>query len=188
MNIMSCKPLYKIMNHSDRLPAQVLVLGLGNDILCDDAVGLRLAEIMRRRFADRANVTVIATQEVGLGLLDLICGFDELIIVDAIQTSHAPPGYVHELDISHLVLLPGTSPHFSGISEMLSLGKELHLQVPQHTRIFAIEVEDPYTLGHELSAELEEALPALTAQLEARINKVAEVRAGGGPPRSAIAP
>ncbi len=145
---------------------RLLVLGLGNELLRDDAIGLRLAEAVREHLSRHPNVTVVESPEMGLGLLDLVADFDEVIVVDAVQTGHAAPGHVHEIDAADVPLLTGGSPHCLGIAEMLALARELHLPLPQHIRIFAVEVSDPFTLSHQLTPELDAALPQLTAMLE----------------------
>jgi len=144
---------------------KTLVLGLGNDILADDAIGLRVAAALQDRLAAEEQITVTQTAEMGLGLLDLVVGFDTLVIIDAIQTKNAAPGFVHEFDAERLPSLPAISPHFLGIGETLALGKELGLSVPTSARIFAIEVEDAFTVGTRLTARLEAALPAVVAQV-----------------------
>jgi len=146
---------------------RILLLGLGNDLLTDDAIGLRVAEALQTRLAGHANLTILQSAEMGLALLDLVVGFDELVLVDAIQTGKAPPGYVHELAGSDLKVLPGYSPHFLGIAEMLALGRELGMAVPLTVRIFAIEVSDPYTLGTHLTPALEAALPGISDRVAA---------------------
>jgi hypothetical protein len=54
---------------------------------------------------------------------------------------------------------------------MLALGRELHLPVPSKARVFAVEVEDPYTLEQSLTPALDAALPGLITFLEQRILK-----------------
>ena len=146
---------------------KVLLLGLVNDLLSDDAVGLRVAAVLRERLADHPEITVAQTAEMGLSLLDYVTGFDALVIVDAIQTAQAAPGFVHELDASDLPALPALAPHFLGVNEALALGRSLGLQVPSAVKIFAIEVADPFTLGAQLTPALTPVLPKLTAQIEA---------------------
>ncbi|MBK9138065.1 MAG: hydrogenase maturation protease [Verrucomicrobia bacterium] len=137
----------------------VLILGLGNDILTDDAVGLAVARAVRERLQDAQTVRVVDTEEMGLSLLDFIAGHRELIIVDAIQTGKAPPGTVHEMDGDALCLLPRISPHFLGIGEILTLGRQLGLTMPGRVKIFAIEVADPFTLGTSMTAPVALAVP-----------------------------
>lgn len=69
---------------------RILVLGLGNDILTDDAVGLLVARAVAERLRDRPQIAVRETTEMGLALLDEIADFDALILVDAVQTGRVP--------------------------------------------------------------------------------------------------
>ena len=144
---------------------QALLLGLGNDLLTDDAIGLRVAREVRRSLADHHWISVGETPEMGLALLDLVVGYGTLILVDAIQTNNTPPGFVHELEDKDLNLLAGGSPHFLGVGELLALGRELGLSVPTRVKIFAIEVLDPYTVGTQMTPPLNEALPGIVRQV-----------------------
>ncbi|HEY5910757.1 MAG TPA: hydrogenase maturation protease [Verrucomicrobiae bacterium] len=150
-----------------RPKTKVLLLGLGNDILSDDAIGLRIAAAVRERVADQNNVTVLESGEMGLALLDLIVGFNVLVIVDSVQTGKAPVGYVHQIEGDQLRALPSVSPHFLGIGEMLALGDKLELQVPTRVNILGVEVGDPFTVGGSLSPELEAAVPKILEKVTA---------------------
>jgi hydrogenase maturation protease len=144
---------------------RVLVLGLGNDILTDDAVGLNVVRQVRDRLADHPAVEVRETMEMGLALLDFLVGFREVILVDSIQTPGTPPGTIHELDASALKQLTGRTPHFLGVGETLALGQKLGLSMPREVKIFAIEVGDPYTLGEQMTPALENAVPAVVERV-----------------------
>jgi hydrogenase maturation protease len=144
---------------------KTLLLGLGNDILCDDAIGLLVAREIRRRAAGKEGIAVRETCEMGLALLDYIVGFKNLVVVDAIQTRKAPPGSIHELDGTELKVLPVTSPHFLGVGEMITLGKQLGLQVPENLKIFAIEIEDGTTITDQLTPVLAKALPQIVERV-----------------------
>ncbi len=149
---------------------RTLILGLGNDILTDDAVGLRIAsELSGDPMIRQAGAEVLCSTEMGLALLDLIDGQDELFILDSIQTTEAAPGFIHILHGGELAKLPGVSPHFLGIGEMLALGRELHLHLPGKVTIYAIEVADPFTVGNCLSPVLEARLPSLVNEIRGHI-------------------
>ena len=149
-------------------PARVLVLGLGNDILTDDAVGLRIIDALRKRLASEPDIELKATTEMGLALLDEIAERASLVLVDAVQTGRVAPGHVHELDPAELTGVLTTAPHFLGIRETLALGKLLGLAMPRQVRIVAVEVTDPFTLGTELT-------PAVAAAVEAAAERVAVI-------------
>jgi hydrogenase maturation protease len=141
--------------------AKTLLLGLGNDLLTDDAIGLRVVAEVRRLLNDHQTISVDESSEMGLALLDLVVGYETLIIVDAIQTNKAPPGFVHQLEGDDLNALPAVSPHFLGIGELLALGRELGLAVPTQVKIFAVEVQDPFNVGTRLTPTLDAALPRI---------------------------
>jgi hydrogenase maturation protease len=148
---------------------RLLVLGLGNDILTDDAVGLRVAHELRRDLAGHPSVDIRQTTEMGLALLDFLTGYRAVVLVDSIQTGRAAPGFLHELDAASSSQLTGRTPHFVGVSETLALGRELGLAMPEQVKIFAIEVADPFTLGTVMTPALEAALPGLVAQIRAAL-------------------
>src|SRR5664279_3628712 len=143
----------------------LLLLGLGNDILTDDAVGLFVVRELRPRLAAHPFIDIRETTEMGVALLDFITGYRTVVIVDSIQTGKAPPGFLHELDASALNQLTGRTPHFVGVSETLALGRQLGLAMPEQVKIFAIEVEDPFTLGTALTPALQAALPGIVTRI-----------------------
>lgn len=153
-------------------PKRTLVLGLGNDILSDDAVGLHIASAVRDRLAADTQVDVIEVCEMGLALLDLIVGYERLILVDSIQTGRAEPGTIHVFDASQVKTRRNGAPHFLGVGETLALGRHLELEMPESVEIIAVEVEDPFTLGTELT-------PAVMRAVEPAVAKVIE-RLGRG--------
>jgi hydrogenase maturation protease len=145
--------------------AKTLLLGLGNDLLTDDAIGLRVVEEARRYTGPAESISFAESTEMGLALLDLVIGFESLVIVDAIQTNKAPPGFVHQLELDDLKRLPCMSPHFLGIGELLALGRELGLPVPSRVKVLAVEVKDPYTVGTRMTPTIVSALPSIVDQV-----------------------
>jgi hydrogenase maturation protease len=139
---------------------KVLVLGLGNDILSDDAVGLRVARAAAKRLAGNPAVEAKATTEMGLALLDEIAGREGVVVVDAIRTGLAPPGTILEVDPGGLSTAVATAPHFLGLGETLAFGRLLGLEMPRAARVIAIEVADPFTVGTRLTPAVGRAVPA----------------------------
>ena len=148
---------------------KLLLLGLGYDILTDDAVGMHVVHALQRELAGYPSIDVRETTEMGLALLDFITGYRAVAIVDSIQTGKAAPGFLHELDAVALNQLAGRTPHFVGVSETLALGRQLGLAMPEQVRIFAIEVEDPFTLGTALTPTLQAALPGIVSRIRAAV-------------------
>jgi len=160
---------------------KVLVLGLGNDILTDDAVGLHIVHIVRERLAGQPDIEVKATTEMGLALLDEIVDRESLVLVDSVQTGKVPPGHIHEVGPEDLGKVFTTSPHFLGVGETLSLAKMLGLAMPRHIRIFAIEVTDPFTLSTRLTPAVEQAIASATDRVAKQAREYAALPAPAGP-------
>ncbi len=142
----------------------ILLLGLGNDILTDDAIGLRVVRHLAGELHGHPHIEARATTEMGLALLDHVAGREKVLLVDAIQTGQVPPGSLLELDPTAWVNHTGRNPHFLGVGETLALGRQLGLPMPQQVKILAIEVADPFTLGTTLTPALQAALPHAIAR------------------------
>lgn len=151
---------------------RVLVLGLGNDILSDDAVGLNVARAIRPQLSDADGIEVQESTEMGLSLLDHIVGFNDLVLVDAVRTRQAPPGFLHEWDGARLKILPMVSPHFLGVGEMVALGRRLGLRVPRRVKIFAIEVKDPFTVAVRMTPPLRRVLRSVARRVLAAARRM----------------
>lgn len=152
--------------------ARTLLLGLGNDILSDDGVGLKVVAALRPRLAGQRELTLLESSEMGLSLLDLVAGFERLVLVDAVQTGQALPGTWHEIEGGDLPSMRAVSPHFLGLGEVLTLGVALGLPMPRSVTIFAIEVADPFTVGTQLSPSVAAALPKVVESIAARLESL----------------
>jgi hydrogenase maturation protease len=142
-----------------------LVLGLGNDLLSDDAVGIVAARALRAELEGRPDVVVEESSLAGLALLELFLGYDRAVILDSIRTGRRPPGSVCELSPADLDAVVAPSPHYAGLPEMLAVARRLDLAFPREILVLAVETEDPYTLGGGLSEPVRRALPALLARV-----------------------
>ncbi|MCS6830109.1 MAG: hydrogenase maturation protease [Armatimonadota bacterium] len=139
--------------------AHTLVLALGNDLLGDDGVGLEAA----RRIAGQVDdsVDVVETGEAGLALLELLEGYERALLIDSVVTGRYPPGTVLEFSPQDFRRVIAPSPHYAGLPEVLEMAHRLNLAFPQHIRILAMEVQDPYEFRTGFSEPVQEALPAL---------------------------
>lgn len=143
---------------------KTLVLGLGNPILSDDGVGIHIVRALERgRPAGVAPDIVVAEASVGgLRLLELLAGYERVIIVDAIQTPGGHPGEVYRLHINDLhTSLHAGSSHDLSLADALALGRGLGLALPddEAITIVAVEVEDVLTFGERCTPAVEAAIP-----------------------------
>jgi len=148
----------------------VLVLGLGNELKSDDAIGLQVV----RRLAERAipGVDIVESPEMGLSLLDHFVGYERIYLVDSIMTHRHPPGTLLEFDQTSLPTIEGASPHYIGVGELLKMGKNMDLPMPKETKIFAIEVFDPYTVGTHIHERVAKTAEELVVKLANHLNGI----------------
>lgn len=138
---------------------KTLILGLGNSILTDDAVGFAVIEEVGKRI-DRGDVTVSEASVGGLSLLDLVVDHDKVIIIDAIQTAAGQPGEIHRLSPNESRgSLRAASTHDISFATALELARQLDMDIPKHIVIFAVEAVDVETFGEELTPAVAAAVP-----------------------------
>ena len=151
-----------------------MVLGLGNPILSDDSVGIRVARALEGRL-NRPEITVMETSTAGLGLLDLLAGYDRAIIIDAIQTGEGKVGQVYQLEPEAFnSTRRAASPHDVNLATALELGGRLGIALPKEIVIFAIEVENVTSFSEQCTPEVERAIPIcvdrVIQQLDSSLN------------------
>jgi len=149
---------------------RVIVLGLGNILLRDEGVGVRVVEALAERYILPAEIEAVDGGTVGMDLLDTLAGCDHLLICDAVQTG-APPASVVRLANAEVPALFQTrfSPHQLGLSEVLATLILMEEAPAAITLVGVVPVN--MELGAELSPEVAAALglavEALVAELQA---------------------
>ena len=139
---------------------KTLILGLGNDILCDDGVGIYVARELKKALADRKDIAVAEASLAGLGLLDLFAGYEKAIVIDAIQTREGKAGEGYRLNSNDLTATRHTaSTHNVNFASALQLGNKLGLSLPTQIVIFAIEASDVSTFSETCTPEVSKAIP-----------------------------
>jgi len=149
---------------------KTLILGLGNLILSDDGVGIRVAEELKGRL-NQPEVTVMETSLAGLSLLDLLVNFDRAIIIDTIQTKRGKVGQVYRLEPGAFdATQHAATPHDVNFATALELGNRLGLPLPRQIIIFAIEVKDITTFSEKCTPKVEQVIPVVTDMVIQELN------------------
>ena len=116
----------------------ILIIGIGNPYRGDDAVGLRIAQDIKKKAPDHVNV--IEQSGDGISLMDSWKDADTVILIDAVH-SGAQPGTIHRFDV-HTQTIPTKFFHYSthafGIAEAIELARALK-QLPQNLIVYGIE-------------------------------------------------
>ena len=155
---------------------------MGNPILRDDAVGVRLARDVGEQLAGTPGMDVVPECSIGgLDLIEVVAGYDRLIVIDAIRTQGGAPGSLYRFtglelrDTLHL-----SNVHDANFATALELGRWMGRvkALAEDVHIFAVEVEDAETFGEELSPVVAAAYPGLRTAILAAVRDL--LRAAGG--------
>ncbi|MGA3024521.1 MAG: hydrogenase maturation protease [Bryobacteraceae bacterium] len=142
-----------------------VIIGLGNPVLSDDGVGLRIAAELRRRLAGWSGVTTVELYSGGLWLMEAMAGYERAILIDAIVSGGAA-GATYKLGIGDL---PQTrtadSSHDASLPLAIELGRVAGLQLPADIQVWAVEAADVETFSERLTPEVERAVPRVVEQV-----------------------
>lgn len=145
---------------------KTLVLGLGNPILTDDGVGVRVAEAVRKALPPDSPIEVSELSVGGLHLMERMLGYDRIILIDALHRSDNKPGAIHRLSLDDLRAISPTqhsaSTHDTSLITALDMAHRIGLTLPQEITIYAIEVENILDFGDEPTPAVARAIPIVT--------------------------
>ena len=138
---------------------KTLVIGLGNPLISDDSVGLRIVERLRTRLAGRRHVDVTEDYWGGLRLMERMIGYDRAIVVDAICTG-ATPGTIHQLTVNSIATQKSASAHDVNLPTALAFGRQAgaHLPADENVRLVGIEAEDVINFSDHCTPAVEAAI------------------------------
>lgn len=149
--------------------SSVLVLGIGNLVMSDDGIGVRVVQELQRRYRFPDNVTVMDGGTLGLDLLPALENVTNLILVDAVETGGVPGSCVRlsgeELPIA---LETKLSPHQMGLKDLLAVS-ELMGHSPREMVLIGVQpgsIEMDTELTPEVEARLEYLLTCVLSELE----------------------
>lgn len=142
-----------------------VIIGLGNPVLTDDGVGLRIAAELGRRLAGRNGFTTVELYAGGMWLMEAMAGHERAVVIDAMVGGGAA-GAVYRLgqeDLSRARTADST--HDASFSVSLELGRAAGLKLPGDVRIWAVEAADVETFGERLTPDVERAVPRVVEQV-----------------------
>lgn len=144
----------------------VLVLGIGNILLSDEGIGVRVVEALEEQYRLPPGVECVDGGTSGFALMDLFEGRDHVLIVDAIVSDAAPGTVVKLVDREVPTFFQARmTPHQIGLSDVLAALMLLD-RGPKALTLLGIV---PASL--ELSVELS---PTLKSDLDGYVERVAQ--------------
>lgn len=144
-----------------------IIIGLGNPIVGDDAIAIKVMEHIRDTFSPIKNTKILADISLaGLGLVELIRGYESVILVDSIQTGKNSVGTVLQLKPEEFSLALHTSHyHNIDIFTALEFGNQMYDDVPKDIKIIGIEIINPMEFSDDLSFELQNKFEEIVNQV-----------------------
>lgn len=159
---------------------RVVVLGIGNILLCDEGVGVRAVERLEQEYELPDGVVAIDGGCSAMEMLEDLENLDGLIVVDAVYAHQAPGELVHlEGEQVSSFFRTRMSPHQVGLSDVLA-SLELTGRAPKERVIIGVK-----PVSMDLSLEL---TPQVAARLPEMVERVIEtLRRWGIEPRRRLA-
>jgi hydrogenase maturation protease len=147
----------------------VRVLGLGNLMRTDDALGMLASRKLAEDVRFPQEIEVIEGGTLGLDLLHAVHGISHLLVMDAVDTG-ATPGTLMKFSGEELVGLPTSkSVHLLGLADLMDV---LRLMEASPTEVVLLGVQPESTdWGTDLTPAVEAAQGAL---VEAALKQVTE--------------
>ena len=146
---------------------KTLVLGLGNPILTDDGVGVRVADSVRQALPPDSQVEVCEVSIGGLRLMERMLGYDRVILIDAFYPGNGKPGSIRRLTLEDMRAATPThhsvSAHDTSLITALEMGEHIGLPLPQEVIIYAVCVENIVDFSDQPTPAVAQAIPQVTA-------------------------
>jgi hydrogenase maturation protease len=135
--------------------AQVLVLGIGNMLLRDDGVGLRVLQALERGLEADERLSFVDGGTIGFMLSALVEEAPDLLVIDAVRMA-TPPGSVRCFEneaMDRFLTGRRSSVHEIGLRDVLDMAR-LTGRLPRRRALVGVE-PGTVELGEQLSPEVE---------------------------------
>ncbi len=143
-----------------------VIVGLGNEIVRDDGVGILAARRLEHLLATRDDIEVVALPWAGFALLDVLAGRRRAALIDCLVTGRHAPGTIVRLDehdFSGSVRL--VSFHDVDFPTVLALGRKMGFALPEHIAVWAVEGGVVNEFGEGLSAPVAAAVDRVVGEV-----------------------
>lgn len=161
----------------------VLIVGVGNELLGDEGLGVHVARSLLRLQSQHALPPRVDVLEAGTALLDVLpemSRHSRVVIVDAIRAGREP-GTIYRAEVGPSLLgnaeaICPLSLHHWDLMETLRVGQTLGL-LPRQLTLFGAEPES-LSPGTELSPRLAQAAERIAAML---VEEMASINQAASP-------
>ncbi|HEB74349.1 MAG TPA: hydrogenase maturation protease [Candidatus Desulfofervidus auxilii] len=148
---------------------KITVLGIGNILLKDEGVGVRVIEHLKKYNLPK-EVELIDGGTATASLFPIFTETDHLIVIDAVKGKMSP-GTIYQLGLNDLMPTKkaSISLHDLGLLEALDMAKKIG-KSPRSVVIFGIEPKE-IDWGMELTPEINQKLPEIIKLVTEKIEE-----------------
>ena len=139
---------------------KTIILGVGNPILGNDGVGLKVLEELKKDIK-KPNIKFDEAYAGGMNLLDLMIDYDRAILIDAVKMKNRSLGEISFSDLQQQKTVHTCNPHDVSLPEAIQLSKKLGEQrIPDIIKLMGINIgELPVEFTEKLTKEISDAVP-----------------------------
>ncbi len=151
---------------------KILILGMGNDILTDDGIGIKITKVLEKKFPF-PNIIYDTLSLGGLEIIEYIKDFKMVILIDAIKTLNGIPGAVYQFkpedfkETSHL-----SNIHDISFLTSLKLAKKLDIPTPEKVHIIAIEIVEDMVFSNDFTPQVQARYPEILEEVSEMVKEL----------------
>ena len=150
----------------------ILILGLGSDILMDDGIGTKLMWYLEKTLSDE-RIKFETNLVGGMDIIEMIRDYEKVIIIDAMKSPNGIPCTLHCFNKENFQ----ETLHLSVVHDItfltaLKLAETLCINITDQITIIAIEVEEYLTLGDNFSHKVQAKYEEIKKEVEVMITEL----------------
>ncbi|CAZ96325.1 hydrogenase maturation protease [Zobellia galactanivorans] len=137
------------------------IMGFGNPVRSDDAVGIYVIEELRKKLPETEDISIFDMGTAAFEVLFGLKGHDRIILVDAVLNSNEPVGTLFKVPAEEVMKAPQDDPmvflHGMKWDQALSYTKKIMQdEYPEDIQVYLVAIENT-KLEVDLSDEVKDA-------------------------------
>jgi hydrogenase maturation protease len=154
-------------------PTTTLLLGVGNTIMGDDAVGIHVLRTLKKKLGTRTDLEFKELGIGGLRLVEELLGYEHVIIIDSIESKDQKIGEIREFTPDQFKETEqAVAPHITNFATALELYRTLEpSKIPKTIRILTIDIEPKLTFSEEISEPIRKAATTLVERITQELER-----------------
>jgi len=139
----------------------------------DDGVGIYVVRMLKQKLQSKPNLEFKELSVGGLRLVEEMLGYEEVIIVDSIESDVSQVGQIREFSSDQFKdTQQSSSPHVTNFATAFELYRKLEPgEIPDQVRIFTIGISSEFTFREGLSPSVQEAASKLVGMIGREIER-----------------